>query len=134
VAGILIVRERVPFTAVWLPVLLIPQVLFTLGMSWFLAALGAFLRDLGQVMGFLLTLWFFLTPICYPEQQLPVWALPVLGKNPVYILTRGFRAIFLENRPPEFASLWKLYLLAIVVCLLGHAWFQKLKKSFADVV
>ena len=134
IAGILIARERVPFTAAWLPVLLIPQVLFTLGMSWFLAALGAFLRDLGQVMGFLLTLWFFLTPICYPEQQLPVWALPVLGKNPVYILTRGFRAIFLENRPPEFASLWKLYLLSIVVCLLGHAWFQKLKKSFADVV
>jgi lipopolysaccharide transport system permease protein len=134
IAGIIIARERVPITVLWLPVLLVPQVLLTLGLSWFLAALGAFLRDLGQIMGFLLTLWFFVTPICYPEQQLPAAALPVLGKNPVYILVRAYRAIFLENHPPEFAALWKLYAISIVVCLLGHACFQKLKKNFGDVV
>ncbi len=134
VAAIIIARERVPLSVFWLPVLLIPQVLLTLGLSWFLSALGAFLRDLGQIMGFLLTMWFFITPICYPEQNLPTWVLPVFGKNPIYILVRGYRAIFLENRPPEFDSLWKLYALAIIVCLLGHAWFQKLKKNFGDVV
>ena len=54
----------------WLPVLLVPQMLFTAGVSWFLAALGVFVRDLGQIIGFLLTIWFFLTPICYPEKSL----------------------------------------------------------------
>ena len=60
-------RHGLPSRVVWLPVLLIPQILFTAGVCWFLAALGVFVRDLGQIIGFLLTLWFFLTPICYPE-------------------------------------------------------------------
>jgi len=49
----------VPVTVAWLPLILAPQILFTLGICWFLAALGVFVRDLGQVIGFLLTLWFF---------------------------------------------------------------------------
>ncbi len=78
---------------IWLPVLLIPQILFTAGVSWFLAALGVFVRDLGQIMGFLLTLWFFLTPICYPENKLPHAAAGVLTKNPIYVLVHGYRSI-----------------------------------------
>ena len=66
---LLAMRGGVPPAVVWLPVLLIPQILFTAGVSWFLAALGVFVRDLGQIMGFVLTLWFFVTPICYPENK-----------------------------------------------------------------
>jgi len=133
-AAIIVFRERLPWSVCWLPLLLVPQAALTLGLSWLLAGLGVFLRDLGQLMGFLLTLWFFITPICYPEQQLPTWALPVLGKNPVYILVHGYRAIFLENRSPEFGSLWKLYLLAFVAFFFGYAAFRRLRKSFADVL
>ena len=68
---LLAINHELPGALVWLPVLLIPQILFTAGVSWFLAALGVFVRDLGQIMGFVLTLWFFLTPICYPENKLP---------------------------------------------------------------
>ena len=68
---LLAINHELPGALVWLPVLLIPQILFTAGVSWFLAALGVFARDLGQIMGFVLTLWFFLTPICYPENKLP---------------------------------------------------------------
>lgn len=131
---LLVARESIPITIFWLPVLIIPQILLTLGATWFLSALGVFVRDLSQVMGFLLTLWFFLTPICYPERQLPGPALKVLGKNPLFTLVRGYRSILLESHPPEFHSLWKLWLLSIVVLLAGYAWFYKLRKSFADVI
>jgi lipopolysaccharide transport system permease protein len=131
---LLAVRGGVPPSVVWLPALLIPQVLFTAGVSWFLAALGVFVRDLGQVMGFVLTIWFFVTPICYPETSLPPAATVLLSKNPIYVLVRGYRAIFLENRAPAFGALWKLWLLSIVVFVLGHAWFYKLRKSFADMI
>jgi lipopolysaccharide transport system permease protein len=138
VSAIIIARDRVPYTVMWFPVLLIPQILLMLGLSWFLAGLGAFLRDLGQIMGFALTLWFFLTPICYPEvnlqQNVPLWAMKLLAKNPIYILVLDYRRIFLENRAPVFESLWRLYAGSILVFLLGHAWFRKLKKSFADVI
>jgi lipopolysaccharide transport system permease protein len=121
----------------WLPLLLIPQILFTAGVAWFLAALGVFVRDLGQLTGFLLTVWFFLTPICYPEaalDPLPHSATLILSKNPLYVLVRGYRAVLLHDRPPEFGPLWKLWLLSAVVFLVGHAVFHKLRKSFADVV
>ncbi len=133
-AFLLAARGGVPATVLWLPALVIPQVLFTLGVCWFLAALGVYVRDLGQVNGFLLTLWFFLTPICYPVESLPAPAMPVLSKNPLFVLVTGYRDIFLERRPPAFHSMWKLWLASGLLCVLGHAWFYKLKKNFADVI
>lgn len=132
-----LINGGLPAAALWLPALIIPQVLFTAGVCWLLAATGVFLRDLVQMIGLLLTLWFFITPICYPESQLvrlPAAAFWILKKNPVYVLVRAYRAILLEGHAPDFGPLWKLWLLAIAVCILGYAWFFKLKKSFADVL
>lgn len=126
-------RGYVPASIIWLPVLLVPQILLTAGICWFLAALGVFVRDLAQINGFLLTLWFFLTPICYPETSLPAPALRILSKNPMFILVRGYRAM-LEGRAPALAPYWKLCVVAAAIFFLGHAWFYKLRKSFADII
>src|SRR5690606_18687442 len=91
VLALLIIRGFIPVSILWLPVLLIPQLLFTLGTAWFLSALGVFVRDLGQMIGFVLTLWFFLTPICYPETALPPNAAAILSKNPIYVLVDRYR-------------------------------------------
>jgi lipopolysaccharide transport system permease protein len=131
---LLAIRHSLPVTVLWLPALLVPQVLLTLGLSWLLAALGAFVRDLGQIIGFLLTIWFFVTPICYPEGSLPAGAAALLTKNPLYVLVHGYRAIFLEHHPPQFDSLWKLTLVALAVLVVGHACFYKLRRSFADML
>jgi len=133
-AFVLVLRGGLPVSVLWLPLLLIPQVLFTAGVSWFLAALGVFVRDLSQAIGYLLTLWFFLTPICYPEASVPRQFVGWLSKNPMFVLVRGYRAVLLENRAPDFGPLWKLWVLAALVFVLGHAWFYKLRKSFADIV
>ena len=134
VVGLLLARGGVPATVAWLPLLLIPQLLLTLGLCWFLAALGVYVRDLGQINGFLLTLWFFLTPICYPVESLPSQAMAVLSKNPFFVLVQAYRDIFLEGRAPAFGPLWKLWLVSAALFLLGHAWFYKLKRNFADVI
>lgn len=133
-AVLLAIEGSIPATITLLPLLIIPQAMFTLGMAWFFAALGVYLRDIGQVMGFLLTLWFFLTPICYPEASLPSWAAAVLTKNPIYVLVRGYRSVLLEGVAPSASAMWKLWLLAVVVFFAGHAWFYKLRKGFADVI
>jgi lipopolysaccharide transport system permease protein len=129
---LLVLRHSIPLAIVWLPLVVIPQLLFTTGISWFLAGLGAYVKDLGQIMQFALTIWFFMTPICYEEKNLV--KAPILTKNPIYILVKGYRSIFLDNQHPAFGALWKLSLLAAVVFVLGHAWFYKLKKSFADMI
>lgn len=127
-------RGSLPATVAWLPLILIPQILMTLGLCWFLAALGVFLRDTGQFMAFLLTLWFFATPICYPESALPDQFRGVFALNPVYLLVRAYRAVFLESQAPDFAALGWLTAVAFVVFLSGFAWFYKAKKAFADVL
>ncbi len=133
-AGSYLARGYIPASIVWLPVLVVPQILLAAGLCWFLAALGVFVRDLAQVNGFLLTLWFFLTPICYPESSLPAPAMQILSKNPMFVLARGYRAALLEGRAPEFHSLWKLCAVSAAIFVLGHAWFYKLRKSFADMI
>jgi len=130
---LLVVRHSIPPAVVWLPLVLIPQVLFTAGVAWFLAGLGAYVRDLGQVIGFVLTIWFFMTPICYPEEDMLRKA-AFLRRNPMYVLVRAYRAMFLDNQHPDFRALWKFAVVALAVFVLGHAWFYKLKKSFADMI
>ena len=132
--ALLIIRHSVPITVLWLPVLLIPQLLFTLGVCWFLAALGVFVRDLGQIMGFLMTIWFFITPICYAESAVPKGAIVILRKNPLFVLVRAYRSILLEGHPPEWLPLLKLWLVALAAFWIGHAWFHKLRQNFADVI
>ncbi len=133
-AGLLLARHAVPISVVWLPVLIVPQLLLTAGLCWFLAALGIFVRDLAAVIGFILTLWFFLTPICYSEESLPPPARPILSLNPIFVLVRGYRAIFLQSRAPDFAPLALLWIGSAIVAILGYAWFHRLRKSFADVI
>lgn len=127
-------RGAPPASALWLPVLAAPQLLLTLGCCWLLAACGVFLRDLGQVIGLLLTLLFFLTPICYPESQVPPWARGVLEWSPVFLLVRGYREILLEAHAPPAASLAVLWTGAFAVFVLGHAAFWRLRRTFADVL
>lgn len=134
IVGLLLARGTLPLSILWLPLLIAPQLLLTAGLCWFLAALGVFLRDLGQIMSFVLTLWFFLTPICYSEAQLPPDALRILSANPMFVLVREYRAIFLEGRAPDAGPLAALWITSLAIAILGHAWFHKLRKSFADVI
>jgi homopolymeric O-antigen transport system permease protein len=130
--GFLLAAGRgIPATVLWLPVLLIPQLLFTAGLAWFLAGLGVYVRDLGHIAGSLLTVWFFLTPICYYDDRwlrLAPWIAKLLFKNPMYLLAGGYRSIFLWRQTPAFGHLWKFWVLSLVVFELGHAWFYKLRR------
>ncbi len=133
-AGMLYFGRPLSATVLYLPLLVIPQFFFTLGLSWFLAALGVFFRDVGQILGFLLTLWFFLTPICYPEASLPQEWLWLFAQNPLFVLVRNYRRILLEATGPDWPSLARLSALSFGVFLVGFAWFYKLRRSFADLL
>lgn len=127
-------RHAIPVTGLWLPVLWVPQLLLTAGLCYLLAAVGVYVRDLVYVMGLLLTMWFFMTPICYPDANLPKEALVMLGKNPLYVLVRGYRAIFIKGTVPEWAALGKLYAVSVLIFYAGFAIFRRARRGFADVL
>jgi lipopolysaccharide transport system permease protein len=134
ILGLLYSRHGLPLSVLWLPALVIPQLLFTAGLCWFLAALGVFLRDLGQVLTYVLTAWFFLTPICYPESQLTGTMRTVQSFNPIFVLVHGYRTVLLDQRAPDFKALVAFWIAALALAILGHAFFHKLRRSFADVI
>ncbi len=133
-AALLILRQSIPATALLLPLIAIPQILLTLGFCWFLAAMGVFLRDTGQFITFLLTLWFFATPICYPESALPGKMRWLFELNPAYVLARSYRSVFLEGAPPPWTALGWLTAASFAAAILGFAWFYKSRKAFPDVL
>jgi len=119
---------------VYLPLVVIPQILFTVGLCWFLAALGVFIRDTGQVLPLLLTVWFFATPIVYYAESLPAQWLWAFKLNPMYAVVNSYRAIFLLDEMPAPHTVAKLWAVALAVFWAGHSWFYKLKKAFADII
>lgn len=134
VLALLAIKGAIPVTALALPLVVLPQAMLTLGVAWTLSALGVFLRDLTQIIGFVLTLVFFLTPICYPESALPPQAAGFLTASPIYGLVREYRHVLLEARWPGWLSLARLWLTGSIVFFLGYALFTKLRRTFADVV
>ena len=127
-------RGSIPWTVVLLPVILVPQLLLTVGFGWFLAGLGVFVRDTNHIIGLVLTVWMFLCPIVYPESMVPKALLPWFRINPFLPVVRSYRNVLLNGTLPD-AYPW-LYLLGIslVIFFLGYFWFIRAKKAFADVV
>ena len=121
---------------IWLfPLVLVPTILFTLGVSWFLASLGVFLRDTNQFVNlFVQRLLFFMTPIFYPMSRVPEQFLPFMRANPLAILVVEGRKTLLWGQYPDFVALGLLTLGSFAVFQLGYAWFAKSRKGFGDVI
>jgi len=133
-AATLLVRGELHPTLLWLPVLLVPQLLLTLGLAWLVASLGVFIRDTAQALGLVLMAWLYLTPIIYPEQLVPARFRPALELNPFTPLVRSYRRALLEGAQPGWAGLAYMTAVALAAFLLGYWWFARTRKNFADVI
>lgn len=131
---ILFVFGDVPVTAVFLPLVAAPLVMMILGISWFLASVGTYLRDVGQFVGTAVTALLFMAPIFFPLSALPVWLQPWLALNPLTVPVQQAREVLIFGKMPDFAELGAYTLVAMIVCFAGYIWFQKTRKGFADVV
>ncbi|HYK20324.1 MAG TPA: ABC transporter permease, partial [Pyrinomonadaceae bacterium] len=130
----IIIRQRLDITALWFPVLLIPQLLFALGAAWLIASLGVFLRDIAQGVTLLLMAWLYLTPIIYPEAMVPERFRWFINLNPFTALVRSYRRIFLDGQMPDWRGLAYFTAVAVVIFIFGYWWFARTRKSFADVI
>src|SRR5919205_3064351 len=126
----LIIRQHLDLTALWLPVLLVPQLLFALGAAWLIASLGVFLRDIAQGISLLLMAWLYLTPIIYPESIVPERFRPFINLNPFTPLMRSYRRIILEGTAPDWYGLAYFTIFALITFIFGYWWFARTRKNF----
>lgn len=133
-AAALVIQRTIHPTVLWLPALLVPQLLVTLGAAWLVASLGVFLRDIVQGIALLLMVWMYLTPIFYPESIVPERFRPWINANPFTHLMRSYRNIMLEGSQPDWRGLAYFTGFALIVFLFGYWWFARTRKNFADVI
>lgn len=121
-------------TALLAPVLLAPLLLFTLGIAWFLSALGVYVRDVGQIVAPLTTMLMFLSPIFYPVGALPDWIRPFAAVNPLAMTIEQVRGAMIFGNLPD-AGTWALATASgLLAAALGFLFFRKTRRGFADVL
>jgi lipopolysaccharide transport system permease protein len=121
-------------TALLLPLIVLPLLFFTMGLSWGLAALGVYLRDIPQFIGILTTVLMFLSPIFYPATALPEQYRHLMLLNPLTPTIEQARDVLFWGRAPDWNTFPIYFAGALLIAFLGFAWFQKTRKGFADVV
>jgi len=124
----------VHWTVIYLPLVLFPLILITLGFTWILASLGVYIRDIGQAIGIFTSLLMFLTPVFYPISGVPEAFRPYLLANPLTFMIEQARGFIIWGQQPNWFGLLAYTLSSILIAWLGYAWFQKTKKGFADVL
>lgn len=121
-------------TVLLLPAVILPVLLFTIGLSWALAALGVYLRDVSQIVGIITTVLMFLSPIFYPISALPSEYRRLMYFNPLTLAIEQARDVLFWGTIPD-PAIYGLYLLmSMMFAWAGFAWFQKTRKGFADVI
>jgi lipopolysaccharide transport system permease protein len=132
--GIILIRHQLHATTLYLPILLIPQFIVTIGGAWLIASLGVFIRDIVQGISLVLLAWMYLTPIIYPETIVPESLRTIVNLNPFTPLIRSYRLILLEGAMPDWRGLGYFTVFALLTFLFGYWWFARTRKNFADVV
>lgn len=129
-----IVNQQVNWTIIFLPIIFAPITFFTLGVSWGLASLGVFMRDIGQTIGILTSVLMFLSPVFYPVSALPEKIQGLMMINPLTFIIEQVRAVTIYGQTPSWSGLAIYAAIALGVMWAGYAWFQMTRKGFADVL
>jgi len=134
IVGVLFVSGTVHLTAALFPIVVLPLLLISLGVGWFLAATGVYVRDIAQATGFLTSVLMFLSPVFYPISSLPqkyqIW----LQLNPLTFFIEQSRAVLVTGDLPNFTVLGLYYCIGVLISWMGYWWFQSARRGFADVL
>lgn len=123
-----------PATWPLIVLVIVPLVLFVLGFSWALAALGVYLRDLTQTITIVTAVMMYLSPIFYPASAVPAGFRWAIDWNPMSVFIEQTRAVLIWGTRPDFAMLAAMTAGGLAVAWLGLAIFQHARDGFADVL
>jgi len=122
------------WTCLLFPLILIPLAMLTLGMSWFLASLGVYLRDVAQTVSIFTTIMMFLSPVFFSIASVPEGIRPFMRANPLTLVIEQARDVLIWGTLPDWPTLGIYTVFSMALAWLGFAWFQKTRKGFSDVI
>jgi lipopolysaccharide transport system permease protein len=134
VLALLLMGKSIPITALYLPVVILPLVIMTMGLGWVLSAIGVFFRDIGHVTVALTTVLLFMSPIFYPVTAMPEPYRSWMVINPLTFIIEQARGIILLGQSPDWLGLMYYGMAGMITAWLGFWTFQKMRRGFADVI
>ncbi|MBQ9336577.1 MAG: ABC transporter permease [Lentisphaeria bacterium] len=132
--GVIFILNSLRWTALLVPLMLVPLFLFSAGCGFIVSAFGVYIRDLPYMIGVVLQILFFMTPIFYSVKSVPPQFQVFLYLNPLCEMVEQTRVVFLYGQFPNWSYVVILWLGSILVFHFGFLLFSKLKKGFADVL
>lgn len=133
---VLMILYRLPvFTVSWLylPVILLVQIMFTAGVGLFGSALNVFYRDMRHLFALGLQLWMYASPVIYPATSVPEQWRTLYFLNPMAGILTAYREVLLNQQAPGSYFLLAA-VISTVVFLAGYWFFRRVELRFADVV
>jgi len=127
-------KTTITIDILWIPVILVIQLIFTTGLALILSALNLFYRDIQYLLNLILMMWMYLTPIMYPVEMLPAKYRFIFTLNPMAVIINAYRQVMLSGSGPNLNSLGLALVMSIAVFIVGFLLFKKLEGEFADYV
>ncbi len=118
----------------FLPLYILLNGLFAVGLGWIISSLNVYLRDTAQVVQVVLTLWFWLTPIFITRELVPAQFRFLVDWNPLSYIVNAYRHLILDVEWPNFQELGIVTVFAVGTFVMGGLFFRHLKRGFADVL
>lgn len=122
------------WSMLWLLPIFITQNIFTYALSLVAATFNLFYRDIQYVIGLVVMMWFYLTPVIYPVELFPPQYRWIFQINPMAVFINGYREILLNGNPPNLTSLGIGVVASILLVVIASVIFKRLEGSFADSV
>lgn len=129
-----VLEHRLNWTVLLLPLVLVPQLLFTIGLCYLMAVAGAYVADVRETLKAVVRATFFLTPIIWPVSRVPEDWRFLVDYNPLAILVESYRDLILEGKLPSGMSYSYFFLVGLALFVLGFVAYNRVKHRFADLI
>ena len=131
---LVVTEQRLHLTIFLLPLIMVPQLVFTLGLSYLIAVIGTYVPDVKETLRIFVRGMFFMTPILWPGGRVPEDYKFLVDYNPLAFLVEGYRQLILEGRIPFGEQAIYFCLVAVILFVAGLALFNRVKHNFGDLI
>ena len=131
---LLVLEQRLHWTVLLLPLIVIPQLLFTLGLNYLMAVAGTYMPDIRETLRAVVRATFFMTPIIWPAEKVPESLRFLVDYNPLAFLVEAYRHLILDGTLPNGMATFYFSLFAVTLFAVGFTVFNRVKHNFADLL
>ena len=131
---LVMLEQRLEWTAFMLPLVMVPQLLFTLGLAYLMAVAGTYVPDISETLRGVVRATFFITPILWPAERVPENFRFLVDYNPLAFLVEAYRNLILDGKLPDSMAAIYFSLVALALFVVGFAAFNRVKHNFADLL